>query len=159
MRKTPNLIPTKIRITPPDRQPCGAFGRLQQIDDLPPRGDVADGDVLDGPGVLAETLRIAFSLGGGEARSKVLVALAPHLAPSLLVAALQGLGSVQDEQKRSLLLVALAPYLPTESLSRAIGIVRTIRDERFLLGPLTALAPHLPPGLLASLNPVQVIGR
>ena len=81
-------------------------------------------------------------------------ALAPHLPPELLAAALETARSLQDEGSRANALGALAPHLPASEqpavYAAALETARSIQEEWRRDLALGALAPHLSPELLAA---------
>ena len=95
----------------------------------------------------------ARALADKEARATALAALAPHLPPHLLAAALAAARAIEWDFARATALAALAPHLPAEQqpavYADALATARTIDNEYRRSEALAALAPHLPPHLFA----------
>jgi len=90
----------------------------------------------------------ARALADKEARATALAALAPHLPPHLLAAALAAARAIEWDFARATALAALAPHLPAEQqpavYADALAAARAIWSDSNRARALAALAPHLP---------------
>jgi DNA-directed RNA polymerase subunit F len=94
-------------------------------------------------------------ISGDDARTRALIALAPHIdavgslqdLPEGLQQVIQVTFSIERQADRARAFAALAPYLSPELLSEALQIVKDIADDHDRAQTLAKLAPHLPDDL------------
>jgi hypothetical protein len=89
-----------------------------------------------------QTLAVVASINRPHLRASVLVALASHLAPSLLSEALSIINSLSSEHDRAVLLAELAPALPRHAVIACLETARAMRDVDSRSLALTALARY-----------------
>jgi hypothetical protein len=137
-RLSPDLLPTALAIAQTIvRAPYGALALGALIPYLSPeQRSQALHDAFVARYVIDES-----------ARAKVLTALAPHLPPDLLPAALAATQTISNKSTRANVLTALAPHLPPDLLPAALAATQTIQDTDACAYVLATLAPHFPPDL------------
>jgi uncharacterized protein YeeX (DUF496 family) len=96
-----------------------------------------------------KALAVVKKIVDEDIRAKVLVTLAPHLLPELLLQVLAVVRGIRDADTRADVLAALPPRLAKlgyyrEALTTAMGI----QDADARAKALAALVPHMPPHLL-----------
>ena len=107
---------------------------------------------------LQSALDAVAAVGGQDARTRALIALAPQLGavgllnryPETLQRALELTFSITFTDDRARAFAALAPHLSPELLREALHVVRDIVDDTDRAHTLARLAPHLPPDLLVA---------
>jgi hypothetical protein len=94
-------------------------------------------------GLDSEAVRAAAKLSGAP-RAAAIVAIAPHLTPTVARVALGALNGVESPTARAEALVALAPVIEPASALRVLQMVEAMRPEKEKARVLAALAPRLP---------------
>ncbi len=92
---------------------------------------------------LEKALADATTIYGAE-RARILVGLAPRLAPDQIAHALTAAIAIGSSGDRAQALTGLAPYLSADEVARALTAAIAIDSSGDRAQALTGLAPHLP---------------